>query len=357
MKLSKQERIAAIVVIVLVIIVAGVFIFIKPNIETILSTKETLAAKQKEYEDDVERAKTKDQLKAQILSAYDDGKNLADMFFTELTTYELDNEFRAFLEQVENRENIYVGSFTVSEPGTAGLSASVYTPSSTSYALKNYVNQGGSTEVENNNLIRQRMIQANLGEAQTIGASTVKFTLYAASMEDLLKFADEVNNYEMTVNGKKVRKAIELNGVSFSDERTSYLLKKRGTEQGAEATTAGAETFEAFLNGNARITREAEAEPAAATPAPATPAPTTPAPTTPAPTTPAPTTPAPTTPAPTTNDPGSNDTPGEPLDAEMTDGEEQMDYYLYQLDCTITFYSIERMSDPTPTLTEQDKAA
>lgn len=351
MKLSKQERIAAIVVIVLVIIVAGVFVFIKPNIETILSTKESLAAKQKEYEDDVARAATKDPLKTQILSAYNDGKNLADMFFPELKTYEVDNEFRAFLEQVSNRENIYVDSFTVSEPGTAGLSTSVYTPPSTSYALKNYVNQGSEAEA-NNNLIRQRMIQTSLGEAQTIGASTVNFTLYAASMEDLLTFADAVNNYEMTVNGKKVRKAIELNGVSFSDARTQYLLEKRGEDQGSEAMTAGTKTFDDFLNGNARITREAEAEPApaptaapAATPA-ANPTPTPAA--NPAPTPAA--NPAPTTPA------ATEDEPGEPLDAEMTDGEEQMEYYLYQLDCTITFYSIERMSDPSATLAEQDKS-
>ncbi|MDE6733510.1 MAG: hypothetical protein K2J77_11625 [Oscillospiraceae bacterium] len=351
MKLSKQERIAAIVVIVLVIIVAGVFIFIKPNIETILSTKESLAAKKKEYEDDVARAATKDQLKTQILSAYDDGKNLADMFFPELKAYEVDNEFRAFLEQVANRENIHVDSFSVSEPGTAGLSTSVYTPSSTSYALKNYVNQG-SEAAANNNLIRQRMIQTNLGEAQTIGASTVSFTLYAASMEDLLKFADAVNNYEMPVNGKKVRKAIELNGVSFSDARTSYLLNKRGTDQGTEATQAGSDTFTSFLSGNARITREAEAEPAAATPA-ANPTPAPAANTAPAPAA----NPAPATPAPTTNEPSSNDTPGEPLGAEMTDGEESMEYYLYKLNCTITFYSIERMSDPSATLAEQDTAA
>lgn len=351
MKLSKQERIAAIVVIVLVILVAGSFIFIKPNIETILATKESLEAKKQEYEDDVDRAKTKDALKSQILSAYDDGKNLADMFFPELKTYEVDNEFRAFLAQVANKENVYVDSFTVSEPGTAGLSTSVYTPPTTQYALKEYVNQGTDVTLEsllgNGNLLRQRLIQAYLGEAQTIGASTVSFTLYAATPEDLLKFADEVNNYEIPVNGKKVRKAIELNGISFSDVRTDEILKRYGEAQGADAIQAGMDTFDAFLAGNARIERTAEAEPAAPAATPAAPAAT---PAAPAPAPAAPTT----TPEPTTATPSTD--PGESPEVEWSDDEEIMDYYLYKVDCTITFYSIERMSDPTPILTEQDKA-
>lgn len=326
MKLSKQERIAAIVVVMLIILVAGVFIFIKPNIETILSTKESLEAKKQEYEDDVARVETKDTLKDQILSAYDDGKNLADMFFPELKTYEVDNEFRAFLAQVENRENIHVDSFTVSDPGTAGLSTSVYTPPSTQYALKNYVNQGADI-FSDANILRQRLIQLSLGEAQTIGASTVSFTLYAASIQDLLKFADEVNNYQMTVNGKKVRKAIELNGVTFTDARTGDMLNKHGDIVGGEAGTAGMDTFKDFLAGNARIQRTADAEPAAPDAAPTDPT------------------------APSTGTPS-----GEELGIEWSDDEEIMDYYLYKLNCTITFYSIERMSDPTPTLAEQDKS-
>lgn len=354
MKLSKQERIAAIVVIVLVILVAGTFIFIKPNIETINSTKVTLDAKIKEYEDDVARAGTKDGLKTEILEAYNDGKNLADMFFPELKSYEVDKEFRAFLEQVSNRDNLYVDSLTVSEPGTAGIGTSVYTPPSTQYALKNYASQGSTAASENGNLLRQRMIQASLGEAQTIGASTVSFTLYAASMEDLLTFADEVNNYQMSVNGKDIRKAVELSGVSFTDARTQYLLDKRGSEALLDANEAGANAYQDVLaNPDRNVSRSALAEaPAATTADPAaTPAQTaTPAPAaTPTPAA----TPAPTA-TPTTPD-NTGDNPGEDLDAEMTDSEEQMAYYFYSLNCTITFYSVDRMQDPSATLAEQDK--
>ena len=339
MKLSKQERIAAIVVIILVILVAGVFIFIKPNIETILATKASLEAKRTEYEEDVAKANTKDQLKTQILSAYDKGKDLADMFFPELTPYEADNEFRAFLDQCANRSNILVEDLTVSNPGTAGLTTSVFTPSSTKYALKDYVNQGAET-TEDPNLLRQRMIQTNLGDAQTIGATTVSFTLYALTVEDLLTFADEVNNYELTENGKTVRKAIELNGVGFEDLRTKYILEKRGNESLADLISASNTAFSEYVANLGSTSRSALAEPTAA---PATPA-------------------APTaTPDNTATDPdGDADSPSAPgnaIDGELTNAEEQRSFHQYSLNCTITFYSIERMQDPTATLAEQDQAA
>lgn len=322
MKLSKQERIAAIVVIVLVILVAGTFIFIKPNIEEIIATKESLEAKKQEYDDDVARANTKDALKQQILKEYNDGKNLADMFFPELKAYEVDNEFRAFFAQVSNRENLHIDSIKVSDPGTAGLSASVFTPTETQYALKNYVAQSDEAAADGN-LLRQRMIQAYLGEPQTIGASTVSFDLYAASIQDLFTFADEVNNYELTVNGKTVRKAIELNGVSFSDSRVKYLLEKRGTEAMEDAVAAGNKAFSDLLAGNARIEKITNAEPAAPADAPAAP---------------------------------SSGSADDEYGVEMNDDEELPEFYLHKLSCTITFYSIERMSDPTPILAEQDKA-
>lgn len=181
MKLSKQERIAVIVIIILIILVVGVFVFIKPNIETINATQATLDGKRTELDEAKTKAATKDGLKEQILAAYDKGKDTADMFFPEMKSYEVDNEVRAFLEQCET--DVLVESLTVSQPQTASLSTGVFIPSSVSYALKDYVNQGVNTDITtiDPNLIRQVVIQAALGQAQTIGASTATFTVKVKS--------------------------------------------------------------------------------------------------------------------------------------------------------------------------------
>ena len=324
MKLSKQERIAAIVVLVLVILVAGVFLFIKPNIETINATKATLEAKEREYNNAVDRVATKDSLRTQILAAYDKGKDLADMFFPQLAAYEADNEFRAFLETCE--ANVYIEDLEVSEPATASLGTSIFTPPNVQYALKDYVNQG-SAAVEDPRLARQQMIRTALGDAQTIGASTVKFTVKAITQEDLLKFADEVNRYQKSENGKNIRKAIELSGVAIEYPLVNDIYKLLSDAILAEAEASAAGVFKDktgfTLSGYENTTA--------------------------------------TTPSVTPGDieGGITGEPGNTGNAGNANEEQNVSIvqYIYSMDCSITFYSIERMQDPTPTLDDQDKTA
>lgn len=318
MKLSKQERIAVIVIAVLVIIAIGVFVFIKPNIETINSTQATLDGKTAELAEAKAKAATKESLKEQILAAYDKGKDTADMFFPEMKTYEVDNEVRAFLEQCE--AEIIVESLELSGPETATLSTSVFVPASVSYALKDYVNQGVTTDITKTdpNLIRQVLIQAALGEAQNIGASTATFVVKSLTKEELLKFADEVNDYVKKENGKDVRKAVSIDNITFEDP----ILK---------------EEWENRANGEEGSGSNRRTANAAATPPEAD-----------APGTDAPSTPSPDTPSPTPGTPGTPNTPNTPtVDPDDVEA-------FYELTVTMTFYSIERMQDPTDTLKAQD---
>ncbi len=298
MKLSKQERIAVIVIAILVILVVGVFVFIKPNIETINATKATLETKNKELSDAKTKAATKDGLREQILAAYDKGKNTADMFYPEMKSYEVDNEVRAFLEQCE--AEVLVESLTVSQPQTASLSTSVFVPSSVSYALKDYVNQGVTTDITkiDPNLIRQVAIRAALGDAQTIGASTATFTIKAETKEALLSFADEVNDYVKDQNGKDTRMAVSINNIAFEDKELIEEYRERA--EGNENNT------------NTPSAREAA--------------------------------------PPANNDNNDNDNNNNNNDDENAEE-------FFELSVTLTFYSIERMQDPTATLDAQDTPA
>lgn len=310
MKLSKQERIAVIVLTVLVILVAGVFLFIKPNIEDIIDTKSTLANKEKEYNEAVAKAETKEDLKKQILEAYDKGKNTADMFFPELSAYEADNELRAFLETCE--ANVLIEDLQVSAPTTAGLSTNVFVPTDVQYALKDYVNQGNTAEVADPGLLRQSMIQLKLGVPQTIGATTVTFTLKATTVDDILKFADEVNHYEKD----SIRKAIELNTIDFVDHKSTDEYNALSEELKAEAKRNAAKIFKEKTGENLNGATDVDDNPETPT--------------------------TPNTPDSNPNDDDKNATP--------------LNHYYFEMPCSITFYSIERMQDPTDTLKEQDQA-
>lgn len=298
MRLSKQERIAALIILAVVVIALGAFLIVKPSVETFFSTKATLASKTEERDKMVERRATKDPLRKDIEKAYEDGEHLADMFFPEFKAYEADEAFRAFLAQCE--ANVVVESLTVSEATTATLGAYFYTPTSIEYALKTYATSGVEpTEEEAKLAARQQALQSALSEPQTIGASTVEFAVSAKVRDEIIKFADEINDYVIKEGGGDTRKAIMLNGIELTYEEVN-------------------ERYDALIEENNKF-MSAEGEKALAA---------------------------------EIGKPG----PNIPLDTNEgeDEGEATLSAYLFTFEGSVTFYSIERMQDPKAQLDLQD---
>lgn len=303
MRLSKQERIGLLIILVVVIIAVGIFLFIVPAAQKIGATLKNLENKQSEYDAAVAKAETKGPLRTQIIDAYKDGEHIADMFFPEMKSYEADAAAREFIQQCKS--NIVVTSLTVSDPGTSTLSTSFPSEKEVSYNLKQYATQGAPIdEAIAKRQARITALQTALGSSQTIGSSVVNFTVKAESQEELTKFVDEVNNYFKNENGKETRKAIMLSsGYSISyddvtlkyDEYTEKLEEdvQNAAQQAIAAGTGGEFTY----------------------------------------------------------------TPAE-LDTENGGEEEEEKTDISQtyktLSVTIIFYSIERMQDPVPQLDAQD---
>ncbi len=303
MKLSKQERIATIVILILVILGVGIFVFIKPAFEGLGATQKNLENKQAEYNADVEKAGRKAGLRTQIEEAYSEGEHLADMFFPELASYETDEAMRAFLAQC--KANVVVEALEVEEPTTSVLSPYFSISEEVVYELKSYATQGADPdEAEARRMSRLTELQTALGNAQTIGASTVKFTVSAIDREELLKFADEVNNYIVKENGKDTRKAIMLNGMAFKCPEIEKEYEAKVEEINSEAEKVGKEALE----------RETGKKPD-----------------------------------------GDKATSSNP-DGETSDKEGKVDVNecIYKVETSITFFSIERMQNPKAQLDKQD---
>lgn len=326
MRLSKQERIAAITVVVLIIIVAGVFLFIKPRFEKISETKTALASKEREYNEAVNKAEQMEPLKTEILEAYNKGKNMADRFYPELPAYEADKKFQEFLSK--SKANVLIEDVSVTDPSTATLSSYVYVPAGVQYALKDYVNQGQEAALDPR-LVRQAALQLILGEAQTIGATTVSFTVQAVTLEDLLKFIDEINDYNVSENGNTVRKTIELDNVTFEDIMTHSLYAGKALSLLNEAEPEAAKQF--LENTGYKVANYVENDKNNSSSSAA--------------------------PAEGEGGEGSGDALP-PVVKPGSDPKEDgipLNYYHIKMPCTITFYSIEGMQDPAATLNEQDK--
>lgn len=309
MKLSKQERIGALVIVVILILALGGWLLVKPKFETIGATGAALTSKQQEYNADHEKQQRKAPLRDQIISAYEDGEHMADMFFPELTSYESDAAFRAFLEQCTAK--VVVESLGVGEPTTADLGKHFYIRPEVEYNLKTYATQGAEPAEDYAAMMaRQYNINMALGDPQTIGASEVTFTVSAIDRDELIKFADEVNSYFLEENGSRTRKAIKINGLELVYWEVDKKYEKLVEELNEEAEEDGKK---ALIAATGLPVEKEDNNAAGANPA----------------------------------DPNA---PGNPEDEEIA---EIVDY-LYSWSDTLTFYCIERMQDPTPQLDAQD---
>lgn len=306
MKLSKQERIATIVILILVILGVGIFVFIKPAFEGLGTTQKNLDNKKAEYNAAVEKAGRKAGLRTEIEAAYEKGEHLADMFFPELASYEADAAMRKFLAQC--KANVVVEALEVEEPTTAILSPYFSVSEEVAYELKTYANQGAEPdEAEARRLARLADLQVALGSSQTIGASNVSFTVSAIDRDELLKFADEVNNYIVKENGKDTRKALILNGMSFECPEIEKEYDAKVDSINAEAEKIGKEALEKETGKKAdKVETEIN-------------------------------------------------TSGD--DTSEKEGVVNVNECIYSVETSITFYSIERMQDPKSQLDKQDGTA
>jgi len=98
MRLSKQERMAVLVIAVIIILGLGIFLFIVPSFKSIGTSNASLTSKKQELADAQAKAATAMDLGTQVNEAYKQGDKVADMFFEEMKAYEADDQIRDFIQ-------------------------------------------------------------------------------------------------------------------------------------------------------------------------------------------------------------------------------------------------------------------
>ncbi len=320
MKLSKQERIAILIIAVVILLGLGIFLFIVPKFEAIGISSVSLINKQLELQNDIDRAAKKEQLGEDVINAYNDGRNIADMFFEEMQPYEADEEVRNFIKYCnDNGVKVAVDSLSINTPSVSTLGVSFYTEPEVTYDLKTYATQGqidSEEKVAEQN--RTALLQANLASTQTVGSIDVSFNVTVLSDEDMLKFVDIINNYNKQEESGAVRKAMRLSsGYSFTDtevqakyaEYIADITKKSASEA---SKLLAKDTGKNVSGSNAADTDTAAADTAADN----------------------------------TDNANNNDNKND----KTTSFEENT----RQMAVTLTLYSIERMADPTDQLAAQN---
>ena len=142
MKISKQERIAIICFLVAAILGVGIFVFVLPNFNKIDTNNKQLTAVKQEYSDILKHLEHTSTIDDEISKAYEEGKNLADTFYDDLTPYEADEIMRQFIATFNKQEgkNITIDGLSISPFATQTLTVSVFRSSEVTYPLKEFAN-------------------------------------------------------------------------------------------------------------------------------------------------------------------------------------------------------------------------
>lgn len=235
MKISKQERILIVVFLVAAIIGVGIFVFVLPNFNKISANNKQLAAAKQEYSDILSQLEHESTIDTEISQAYEEGKNLAETFYDDLTEYEADEIMRQFIAK---GKNITVEGLTVSPFSTQSLSVSVFTPTEVTYPLKDFANtvveQPDVTKDVSSMSTRELVMYAKqvtatvlaASDPVTVGSITVSFTAHSDKLQNLHDFVDllydGVYNDKLTgADGKALSKATYLSSVEYQMEENT----------------------------------------------------------------------------------------------------------------------------------------
>ena len=229
MKISKQEQIFIIIFIVAAIIGVGFFVFILPNFNNIDVNNKNLASTKARYAELQKKLEHEATIDDEIKAAYEEGKNLANSFYDDLTTYEADEIMRQFIAR---GKDITVDGLSISPFATSTLSISTFTPTEVTYPLKDFANTVVQQEEETidftkmtprERLMYMKDLTADILAASqpvTVGSITVSFTARSDKLENLHAFVDLLNEgiYDENIkdmDGKPQRKATYMSNVSF----------------------------------------------------------------------------------------------------------------------------------------------
>ncbi len=232
MKISKQERIAIICFLVAAILGVGIFVFVLPNFNKIDTNNKQLTAVKQEYNDIIKHLEHTSTIDDEISKAYEEGKNLADTFYDDLTPYEADEIMRQFIATFNKQEgkNITIDGLSISPFATQTLTVSVFRSSEVTYPLKEFANtvveQPDTDVLEEISSMNTRelvmyakKLQATLlaaSEPVTVGSITVSFTVHSKKLQDLHDFVDLL--FSGKYDDKLPAKATYIGSVSYQME-------------------------------------------------------------------------------------------------------------------------------------------
>jgi hypothetical protein len=219
MKLSYRDKVIFICAIVVIILVAGFFLFIKPKFEEMNSAKLKLASKQSEQADVQAKIDTLPQLVEALKTSAGEIEELQENFLTQQDPY-LNEQF---VHEILDSSNVEVLSMNTTYTSGGALSEYIVTPSNiNTYDLMMNADLYGELPQEYYDAYNKTA--AASGSSVTIGVTDVTIGYRDTyTLSSILKFADTVADYGKTMRITTLSKPEAPDDAAASNENDGSL--------------------------------------------------------------------------------------------------------------------------------------
>ena len=261
--LSYRDRIIIMVVLIIMIIVMGIFLLIKPKIKTIAESQvDYIAAvsQKNEYDSMIGQI---DSIDKRVKTKYDEAVEMAEKFQGEKCSYEADQ----FIQPVLDSNNIIVSKLSVAYPQQI-VSMTPYKAEKyeTFYNIKMYAafsdilnaagsadgSDTGSTGTQNN--AAGSTSAGSTGTTENVDGSAYENVTLETLTIEFSSSKSEIMNFLETL--KAMDSSIEVNNLSFDD----YQFPEDKTTGSVEISVYGAEHIEPLSEVNAAADASPESE-------------------------------------------------------------------------------------------------
>lgn len=219
MKLSYRDKVIFVCVIVVIILVAGVFLFIKPKFEEMNYAKIALEAKQVERDDLQAKIDTFPQLVETLKNTAGEVEELQSYFLTEQDPY-LNEQF---IHEILDKNNVEVTGMETAYTIAGELREYVVVPSNvTAFDLLVSGDIYNELPQEVYDVYNDTVVER--GDSVVIGVTDVTVSYKDTyDITKVMKFVDEIAEYGKTMNIVSVAKSDESNAVENETNGTLAL--------------------------------------------------------------------------------------------------------------------------------------
>lgn len=215
MKMSYRDRMIALIVIVVALILAGIFAIVKPVTTKISSNKSTLASVTAEKEDIENTISKIPSLGEAIQSEYEESKSYAEKFTDSRKGYEADQ----YIQEYFNSNSVEVLSMSVQEPTTQTISFYSYAPNIVTYPLLEAADINGTIAAETAEKLQTSTVLAGL-ETQDVEMYSVNVD-FLSKKDDLLALVDSIKDLDENI----IITDLSISDYTFGAEATDNTLK------------------------------------------------------------------------------------------------------------------------------------